>query len=121
LEELISKKYLRKEEARFLFFRYYKYIAVENRSRNELIKSIRELVLHKKETDRDVVLLSILIGSTRMVNRIFVWGERRIARARIKEIAKNNEIAKGLNDAIAAIQAALITSVAVSAAASQGH
>jgi hypothetical protein len=56
-----------------------------------------------------------------MVNRIFVWGERRIARARIKEIAKNNEIAKGLNDAIAAIQAALITSVAVSAAASQGH
>jgi hypothetical protein len=121
LEELISKKYLRKEEARFLFFRYYKYIAVENRSRNELIKSIRELVLHKKETDRDVVLLSILIGSTRMVNRIFVWGERRIARARIKEIAKNNEIAKGLNDAIAAIQTALITSVAVSAAASQGH
>ena len=121
LEELISKKYLRKEEARFLFFKYFKYIAVEKRTRNELIKSIRETVLHKNETDRDVVLLSILIGPTRMVNRIFVWGERRIARTRIKEISKNNEIAKGLNDVIAAINAALTASIAASAAASSGH
>jgi len=123
LDDLLKKRILRREDARALFiFKYNKYPARDTVTRKGLIQSIQDLVLRNKEADHDTILLVALLGATRGVNRFFTGKERKIARQRVKEIMKNTEVAKVVNETITAIQGAIIASIAATAVVtSSGH
>jgi len=115
LEEMITKRVMKKEEARFLFlFKYFKYFPYETRSRSELIKNIRDKVLRNKDVENDVVFLITLVGATFMVPRFFERGERKLARKRIKEIVAENDINKIASETGKAINNAIVASIIAS-------
>ena len=114
---LVEKLFLKKEEATALFFfKYHKYPARDTRLRESMIDDIRKVVLKRQLGTRDTYLLTGLAGATRITGAFFGRGERSKARKRIKEIMKSNDIAKALDGTIAAIQTAIIGSIAASAA-----
>ncbi|MFW5705497.1 MAG: GOLPH3/VPS74 family protein [Bacteroidota bacterium] len=118
LDGLVEKRYLKKEEATaLLFFKYDKYPARDTRLRKSMIDDIQKVVLKRQLGTRDTYLLIGLAGATRISGTFFERVERSKARKRIKEIMKSNDIAKALNGTVAAVQMALIGSIAASAAA----
>lgn len=112
LEEMIAKRVMKKEEARFLFiFKYFKYFPYETRNRSELIKSIREKVLRNQDVEKDVLFLIALVGATYMVRWFFERSERKLARKRIKEISSENDLATITNETIKAVKGAIVASI----------
>jgi hypothetical protein len=112
LEELIAKRVMKKEEARFLFiFKYFKYFPYETRKRSELIKNIRDKVLRNQDVEKDILFLIALVGATFMERRFFERSERKIARKRIKEISSENGMATIANETMKAVKSAIVASI----------
>ncbi len=117
LDGMVDKRILRKREATALFFfKYNKYPARDTRLRDSLIRDIRNVVLKRQIGPRELYLLIGLIGATRLSGQFFEKGDRKKARRRIREIMKSSDIAKALDGTVAAVQTAIIGSIAASAA-----
>jgi hypothetical protein len=118
LEEMIAKRVMKKEEARFLFiFKYFKYFPYETRTRNELIKNIRDMVLRKSEDEKDTYFLVALVGATFMTGKFFDKSERKLARKRIKEIIAESKVTKIARETVLAIKGAIVASIVSSSSA----
>ncbi len=112
LEQLMHKRILFEQDARaLLIFKYKKYPARESRTRNELIKSLQNLVLRNREGDKDVTLLAVFIGTTRMTGRFFEKKDRRQARKKIKILMKENKVASIVNETVASVEAAIMAAI----------
>jgi len=115
LEQLMHKKILFEQDARaLLIFKYKKYPARESRTRNGLIRSVQSLVLRNREGDKDVTLLAVFIGATRMTGRFFEKGDRKQARRKIKILMKENKFASIVNETVASVEAAIMAAIIAS-------
>ncbi len=118
LKELVSKRYLREEKKRFLIFGYKRYPVGNYSFRKNLLENIRRLVLRGIESEEDIPLLTGLAGACRLSPKFFRGREEQItARKRIREIVRESQVDKIIDETIRAIQAAVAVSVATTAAA----
>ena len=116
---LIDKRYLRAEQKRFLIFPYKRYPSANPGYRKDLVGYIRRLVLRKDGSESDIAMLTGLAGACRFAPKFFsTKEERKTAKIRIKEIIKESQIDKAIDETIRAIQAAVLISVTTTAAVS---
>jgi len=125
-ESLMNKRIMKKQEkTALLIFKYNRYPLRNSRLRRQLINDIHNVVINRKIGSKEIMLLTALIGATKMESSFFIREERKDARKRIKEIMKNNDIAKMLDSTVTAVQAAVVaaitTSVVVSAATASSN
>jgi Golgi phosphoprotein 3 len=119
IEALVKKRYLRKEEKRFLVFKYNRYPSANLSYRKDLIEHIRRLVLRNIKSEEDIPLLTGLSGACRLSDKYFkTKEERKIARKRIKEIVKESDIDQAIDETVKAVQAAIMISITASVATS---
>lgn len=112
LEQLMHKRILHETEGRALFiFKYKKFPARETRTRDGLIRNVQNLVLRRRDDDKDTVLLVALIGACRMTNRFFEKKDRKEANRQIKLLLKENKVAKIVDETVAAVQAAILATI----------
>lgn len=118
LQQLVSKRIMGEEDGRFLFFTFKKYPLRDTRTRLTMIKNIQDYVLKGYENDRDAALLSSLVGSTQLTSHVFEKADRSIARKKLKQISKENEFSQIVGATVSAVQAAIVSSIAVTTAVS---
>ena len=117
--DLIKKRALSKrEETALLIFKYYRYPARNTRPRRQMISEIQSVILKRKIGAKDIMMLIALIGATKMDFNFFIREDRKKARKRIREIMKNNQIAKVLDGTVSAVQAAVIAAITTTAVVS---
>lgn len=115
-KKLIRKKILDvKEKTALIIFNYNRYPARNAKIRRQIISEIHHVVIGRKIGSKDTMILTALIGATKMTSSFFIREERRTARKRVKEIMKNNEIAKVLDSTVTAVQAAIISTITTTA------
>ena len=115
MNSLVHKRILKEEEGRALFvFKYKKFPARETRTRDDLIRKIQNMVLRGRDGDKDLILLVTMIGATRMTGRFFDKKDRKQARKKIKQLIKENKVAAIVNETVAAVQAAIMTTIIAS-------
>lgn len=118
-KSLMKRKILSLREKSVLgIFKYNRYPARNAKIRRQLISEIHGVVIGRKIGNKETMILTALIGATRMTTSFFIREERRTARKRVKEIMKNNEIAKALDSTVTAVQAAIVTTITTSAVVS---
>lgn len=118
LSELVRKRYLREERKRFLIFRYKRYPVANYSFRKNLLENIRRLVLRNIDSEEDIPLLAGLSGACRLSPRFFKGKEeKKLAGKRIKEIVRENQVDKVIEETIRAVEAAVAVSVTTTAAA----
>lgn len=114
-ESLIKKHIMKKQEkTALLIFKYNRYPLHNARLRRQIISEIHNVVINRKIGNKGIMILTALIGATRMERSFFIRDERKAAKKRIKEIMKNNEIAKMLDSTVSAVQAAVVTAITTS-------
>lgn len=122
LTALVDKRYLREERKRFLVFPYKRFPSAKRSYRQELVDQIRRLVLRNEASDNEISMLIGLAGACRFSHRFFhTKEEKRIAKGRIKEIIKESQVDKAIDETIKAVQAAVMISVTTAAAVSTSH
>lgn len=115
-QSLISKRILSKREnTALLIFKYSRYPARNTRPRRLLIADIQNVVLKRQIGAKEIMMLTALVGATKMSDSFFIHEDRRKARKRIKEIMKSNEITKVLDNTITGVQTAIITAITTTA------
>jgi len=117
------KGFLRIEHHKFLFIPYRKSYLTDNRSRDSLIKQIRECALFHKELNNENIVILGLIEACRMHNIISTNREElKTLRKELKMIIKESPIAEAVDKTIKQVQAAIMGAVAASSiAATAGH
>lgn len=116
---LIDKRIMRrKEKTALLIFKYHRYPLNNSRLRRQIISEIHNVVINRRIGSKETMILTALIGATKMENSFFIRDERRAARKRIRQIMKNNEIAKVLDSTVTAVQAAVVTAITTTAVVS---
>jgi golgi phosphoprotein 3 len=112
------------EHLRFLgLIPYRKSYLTDSRSRDSLIKQIRECVLFHKELNNENIVVLGLIEACRMHNIISSdRDELKTLRKELKVIIKESPIAEAVDKTIKQVQAAIMGAVAASSvAATAGH
>lgn len=118
-ESLVKKRIMKKQEkTALLIFKYNRYPLRNARLRRQIINDIHNVVINRKIGSKDIMLLTALIGATKMESSFFIREERKAARKRIKEIMKSNDIAKMLDSTVTAVQAAVVAAITTSAVVS---
>jgi hypothetical protein len=118
-ESLMKRKILSlKEKTALGIFKYNRYPARNAKIRRQIILDIHDVVIGRKIGSKDTMILTALIGATKMTTSFFIREERARARKRVKEIMKNNEIAKVLDSTVTAVQAAIVTTITTTAVVS---
>lgn len=116
LSQLIDKRVFRKEEHKVLgLITCRNYYNLKPEYKKELLKRIRKIVLDGESADEKDFMLISLIATSGLVRKIFSGTqEKKTAKRNIKQMIKNNEFGKSINDAISAANAAVISAVAAS-------
>lgn len=118
-ESLMKRKILSlQEKTALVIFKYNRYPARNAKLRRQIISEIHDVVIGRKIGSKDTMILTALIGATKMTTSFFIREERSRARKRVKEIMKNNEIAKVLDSTVTAVQAAIVTTITTTAVVS---
>lgn len=116
LESLMKKRILSKRErTALLIFKYNRYPARNTRPRRQVITDIQDVVVKRQIGSANAMMLIALIGATKMENAFFLPEDRKMAKRRIKEIIKNNEVAKMLDSTVNAVQAAVLSAIMTTA------
>ncbi len=119
IKGLVKKRYLKEVEKRFLIFKYKRYPSSNTRYRKDLVEHIRRMVLRNIKSDDDIPLLTGLAGACRLSDKFFrTREERKIARKRIKEIVKENDIDQAIDETVKAVHAAIMISITTTAVVS---
>jgi golgi phosphoprotein 3 len=124
MDGMEMKGFLRIEHHKFLgFIPYRKSYLTDSRSRDSLIKQIRECVLFHKELNNENIVILGLIEACRMHNIISTNREElKTLRKELKMIIKESPIAEAVDKTIKQVQAAIMGAVAASSiAATAGH
>jgi hypothetical protein len=122
LSQLIDKRFLRKEEHKVLgLITCRNYYNLKTEYKKELMKKIRKIILDGESADESSFMLVSLIGTSGLVKKVFSDSkERKAAKARVKQMMKDNEFGKSINDAISAANAAVVSAVAASTVVATG-
>lgn len=112
-DRLSNKGIVGKEERQFLGMIPYIRYPLKNEEVKEVIKKkIREGILDEDgNMDDDVAVLGSLVFACNLVNEVFPADERRIARKRLKQIAKEEVYGKAVSETVQAMQVAIMASV----------
>ena len=117
VEGLVEKRYLREVRKKFLIFPYRRYPSANLSYRKDLVEYIRRLVLRNDGADPDIAMLTGLAGACNFSPKFFkTKEERKKAKVRIKEIVKDSQIDKAIDETIKAVQAAVLISITTTAA-----
>lgn len=113
LNQMVMSGIYSKEDYKVLgIFKCYRYYNDRKSYKNELLKSIKDIVLGNKQGEEQILMLVSLVGTSGLVNKIFAAGEeRRKAKLKIKQMMKDNAFGKAINETIAAANAAVVAAV----------
>jgi hypothetical protein len=118
LDRLIDKGILRTEKRRILgVISSQRYPMEDAKAEQEVRDRIRAVILGGATLDPRIAMLISLVNACGLVDEIFSREERKLARKRIKEIAKKDLIGKTVSDTVAEIEAAIVASIVVSTGA----
>ena len=116
-EQLETKKLIRIEHKKFLFFKYFKTRLIDRKTREQIIKEIRDVIFKNKQIESDNAAILGLVQACKMYKVICNdKKERKVCKLKLKEIIKNDSISQGVDKVIKEMQAAIavvITSSAV--------
>ncbi|MFQ5822601.1 MAG: GPP34 family phosphoprotein [bacterium] len=119
LNRLIHKGILKKEEHRILWvFPSQRYPTEDAKVEQEVRDGIRAIILDGKTPEPRMAVLISLVNACNLVGEIFSREERKVARKRVKEIAKSNLIGMAVSDTVAGIQVAISAAIAATVVAS---
>lgn len=118
---LVERGIVREEERRILrIFRLKRYPAEDVRDERADAESVRRFALASPHADDGVdprtAALAAFVQVAGLGARLFAKNERRQAKARLKDVLKENQYGQAANAALQAAQAAAAASVAASAA-----
>jgi Golgi phosphoprotein 3 len=109
LDRLVQHSILRREEHKVLWVipteRYPTLNGTPEMKRRELIRSA---LLHNVKPDERTAVLISLVKACNLVKEIFEKEERKTAKKRIKEIAKEEVVGKAVSDIVGGIEAAVV-------------
>jgi len=122
LTQMVDKRIYRKEEYKILgLFTCYRYYNNKVGYKKDLQRKIKKMVLEDAEKSEELFTLVSLVGSSGLVKKIFSCGmERKYAKRKIKEMIKENEFGKAINETIAGANAAIISAVSASTVVTTG-
>ncbi len=122
INSLISAGLIRHERRYFLnIIPYNRYFFNDQRYRNEIFEGLRNVLLHDSVPTTGQLMLIGLLKATRSSKILAKHkDEKRPLRQMCEKVGKNNEMASELDKAIREMQAAIVSSIAVSAAVSHG-
>lgn len=125
MDGMEAKGLIRIEHRKFLgLIPYRKYYLTDSRTRDSLIRQLRECVLFRRELINENIVILGLIEACRMHNIISSDREElKTIRKELKLIIKESPIAEAIDKTIKEVQAAIIAAVAVStmAASTSAH
>lgn len=115
LEKLRQKGIVRIEKKRLLgLFPYSKSYLIENRTREKLIRELREIALHGKSPSEDSQALLGLIEACKMHNLIAQdRKELKKLRKELKELLKDSQFSQAIEKTIQEVQTAIIAAIVV--------
>ncbi len=119
LNKLEKDRLIRIEKKKFLrLFSYRRCYLIERKTRDDMIKQLKEGVLYKKELCNENIVLLGLIQATGM-HKIFTSDRRELKaiKKKLKVILKDAPIAGAVDKTLKEMQAAIIGAMAVSIAA----
>ena len=122
LLELQNKEIVEIVNRRFLIFPYHRTRLINKDFREHLIGEIRKIIFHDAPVTNENSLILGLVDACSMY-RIICRDrrERKLCKAKIKDLIRSDSISRGVDEVIRATQAAVIAAVvASSAAASAG-
>ncbi|MFK5857299.1 MAG: GPP34 family phosphoprotein [Bacteroidota bacterium] len=107
-EQLEKKRLIRIEHKIFLFFKYYKTRLIDRRTREQIIKEIRDVIFNNKQIDNDNAAILGLIQACKM-HKVVCNDKKeiKVCKLKMKEIIKNDSISQGVEKVIKEIQAAV--------------
>lgn len=120
LEALEQNGIVKIEHKKFLGLIPYRLsYLLENELRDQLIEEVKDSILSEAEPDEEIVPLLGLVEACKM-HRMITRNRQELKQIKkaLKEILKNSPIASSVDQTIKQVQAAIITSVAASAAIS---
>ena len=112
-DRLANKGIVEKEPHHFLWvIQYYHYPLIDYNLKDAIQKRIREEIIYKTgDPEQRTAVLGSLIYACNLLNTVFPSDERRTAKKRLKQIAKNEVYGKVVSESVQALQVAIITSV----------
>ncbi len=118
LNKLEKDRLMRIEKKKFLgLFSYRRCYLIERKTRDDMIKQLKDGVLYKKELSSENIVLLGLIQATGM-HKIFTSDKRELKsiKKKLKAILKDAPIAGAVDKTLKEMQAAIIGAMAVSIA-----
>ena len=117
-EQLERKRVIRIEYKKFLFFKYYKTKLIDRKSREQLIKEIRDVIFNNRPIDNANAAILGLIQACKM-HKVVCHDKKEIkeCKLKLKEIIKNDSISQGVDKVIKEMQAAIAVVVTTSGVA----
>lgn len=121
-DSLASSGIIRIEKRYFLnIIPYRRFFFTDRRARIDIAEGLRSVLLSKAAPDNDQVMLAGLLKATRSTSIIAIRKEEKQAlKQACENLGKDNIMAKEIDKAIREMQAAIVSSIAVSAAMSHG-
>lgn len=122
INSLISAGIIRHERRYFLnIIPYNRYFFNDLKYRNEIYEGLRNVLLHDRAPATEQLMMIGLLKATRSSNILAKHKEEKQPLRRMCEkVGKDNEMASEIDKAIREMQAAIVSSITVSAAVSHG-
>ncbi len=118
LKDLVHKGILRKVEKRFLFFTYYRYPTQNPYPEQEFRQRLMASLQTKDKIERDDLALLTILEASKLLSVLFSdKQELKKARARIKDLTQANEFGAAVTHVMTEIQAAIVSTIVVTSAA----
>ncbi len=117
-ESLISKGAMRRRPAKLLgIFPLTRHDIIDTARRDDLVGRIRSSLLHDQPTDAETAPLIGLLSAADMTKIIVDKPDRKVAKAKAKELAEGDWASEGVRKAIQAAQAAITASIVAASSA----
>jgi Golgi phosphoprotein 3 len=115
-ERLVAQGVLTREEKRYLWVTpYAPYPLLDANARYWIKHRLREVALTQQTAgERDVALLSLLRAGN-LLDHIFTRDELKLARKKVDQLTRDEQIGQGVLEAIQAVEAATVTATMVAA------
>lgn len=108
IRQLVLKNVLRVEEKRFLFFPYEKVFLMDKDLVENISREVKDVLLGRKESNEEMVILSIMAEKTNLLGRIFPnRAERRIAASNLKKVPET-PVMKAVKEAVQIMHAGYV-------------
>ena len=117
-EQLVEKKVLSRQERSFLWvINFNRYPTRDAKPESDVRAHIKDVVLRRADaSEADVALLSLVLASE-LITEVFDKDDRKTAKKRIEELAKEQKIGKAISQVVEEVKVAIMVVIVASTVA----